>query len=66
MALELAAMYAARGLLDQAIEVLQSRVQEESQDPQLYQKLGDRYLEADLPELAQSQYEQAKQLAQRA
>jgi len=30
-------VYAARGLLDQAIEVLQSRVQEESQDPQLYQ-----------------------------
>lgn len=64
-ALELEATYVGRGLLDEAIMLLKSRVQRGSRNPQLHQKLGDRYLEADLPELAQNQYEQAKQLAQR-
>lgn len=58
------AVYAAKYLLHNAIETLQARVKAGSQTPDIYQELGDRYLEIGWPEAAQVQYKRAKQLAQ--
>ncbi len=60
------AVYMGQGLLDKAIEVLQARVSGGSQDPQIYQQLGNHYLEANLQQQAQVQYERAKQLGHNA
>lgn len=57
-------LYLGRGLLDQSIQILQERIQAGSLDPQLYQNLGDRYLEAGLLEEAGPLYSQARKMGQ--
>lgn len=57
-------LYIGKGLLDQSIQVLQQRIQSGTQSAQLYQRLGDRYLEAGLLDQAGPLYSQARVLAQ--
>jgi len=58
-------LYIGRGLLDESIQILQQRVDAGSLDPQIYQKLGDRYLEAGLLDEAGALYSQARQIGQK-
>jgi len=57
-------LYIGRGLLDESIQILQQRVDAGSLDPQIYQNLGDRYLEAGLLDEAGPLYSQAQQMGQ--
>jgi len=66
MASTLDAMYMGQGLLDKAIEVLQARVNAGTQTSQIYQQLGNHYLETNLQEQAEAQYGLAKQLGRNA
>lgn len=60
---DLDTLYMSKQLLDETIENLELRVREASQDPEVYRVLGDRYLEAGLPERAKSEYKVASKLA---
>ncbi len=55
-------LYMSKSLIDKSIELLKSQIAQ-SQDPRLHRILGDRYLEAGVPTLAQEEYQQAKSLA---
>lgn len=57
-------LYLGKGLLDQSIQVLQQRIQSGTQSAQLYQRLGNRYLEAGLLDQAGPLYSRARALAQ--
>jgi hypothetical protein len=62
--LDLNAVYGGRGLLNEAIAVLEARVQAGSQSPGVYRALAERYLQAGLPSQAQQEYEVAIALAE--
>jgi tetratricopeptide (TPR) repeat protein len=62
--LDLNAAYSSRGLIDEAIRLLQSRVEAGSNHPGVYRALGDNLLAAGLPEQAMAQYEMASSLAE--
>lgn len=62
--LDLDAVYMGRRLLNETINTLKKRVAAGSSNPTLYRTLGDRYLEARLPEEARRKYTIAAQLAQ--
>lgn len=55
-------LYMSKSLIDKSIELLKSQIAQ-SQDPRLHRVLGDRYLEAGVPTLAQEEYQQAEILA---
>lgn len=63
--LDLDNLYMSYGLLTQSIEVLKARVEAGSKLPEIYTSLGDRYLEAGLPNLAKPLYQNAIGLAQK-
>jgi tetratricopeptide (TPR) repeat protein len=63
--LDLDRVYMAKNLLNETIETLKSQVKAGSQNPALYRVLGDRYLEAGLPEEAKREYIRATTLAKR-
>ncbi|MBE9210870.1 tetratricopeptide repeat protein [Nostoc sp. LEGE 06077] len=62
--LDLDAVYMEKSLLHQTIETMNERVAAGSQNPTLYRVLGDRYLEAWLPQEAETAYQKAIELAQ--
>lgn len=62
--LDLNAAYSTRGLVDEAIHLLEARVETGSRNPGLYRALGDHFLAAGLPNRAKSQYRVAATLAQ--
>ncbi|WP_225226312.1 hypothetical protein [Komarekiella delphini-convector] len=62
--LDLDAIFMSRRLLNETIETLKIRKAAGSQNPVLYRTLGDRYVEARLPEEAYREYTIAVQLAQ--
>lgn len=64
--LDLDTIYMSKNLLTETISALESRVQVGSQNPAIYRVLGDRYLEAGLPDYAKRQYEIASQFARTA
>ena len=64
--LDLNAAYMSKNLLHETIETLKSRVRAGSQHPTLYRVLGDRLLEAGLPDEAKREYTTATLLAKRA
>jgi len=64
--LDLDVVYMSKNLLHETIETLKSRVLAGSQNPMLYRVLGDRLLEAGLPESAKLEYTRATLLAKRA
>ena len=57
-------LYLSKSLLDNSIELLKSQIAQ-SQDPRLHRILGERYLEAGVPTLAQEEYQQAENLAKK-
>lgn len=61
--LDLDSIYMSRGLLTATITTLEARVRAGSRSPVVYRKLGDRYLEAGLPDRAESSYKTASILA---
>lgn len=63
--LDLDSIYMSYGLLTQSVASLKARVQTGSTTPEIYTALGDRYLEAGLPNLAKPLYQNALVLAQR-
>lgn len=63
--LDLDNLYMSYGLLTESIEVLKARVESGSQLPEIYTSLGDRYLEAGLPNQAKPLYQNAIALAQK-
>lgn len=63
--LDLDRLYMAKNLLHETIETLKSQVKAGSRNPTLYRVLGDRYLEAGLPEKAKHEYITATTLAKR-
>lgn len=63
--LDLDSIYMSYGLLSQSIDSLKARVEAGSSTPEIYTTLGDRYLEAGLPNLAKPLYQNAIVLAQR-
>lgn len=62
--LDLDRLYMSRGLIDETIATLEARIKAGSQNPKIYQTLGDRYLEAGLSDYAKSKYKMAVRLAQ--
>lgn len=62
--LDFNSVYGGRGLLNEAIAVLEARVQAGSQNPGVYRALAERYLQAGLPRQAQQEYEVAIALAE--
>lgn len=62
--LDLNAAYSARGLIDEAIRLLQARIDAGSRHPGIYRALGDNLLTAGLPGQAMAQYEIASDLAE--
>lgn len=62
--LDLDSIYMAKNLLTETIATLEARVEAGSQNPAIYRVLGDRYLEAGLPDCAKPEYEMATKLAQ--
>lgn len=64
--LDLNAIYMSKNLLNEIISVLKARVKAGSENPAIYRVLGDRYLEAGLPDFAKQQYEVATTLAKKA
>lgn len=63
--LDLDSIYMSYGLLTQSIEVLKARIEAGSTLPEIYTTLGDRYLEAGLPNFAKPLYQNAIHLAQK-
>jgi hypothetical protein len=61
--LDLDAIYMSENILNKTIEMLEARVAAGSFNPSVYRILGDRYIEAWLPEKAKSVYTKALQLA---
>ncbi len=61
--LDLDAIYMSKRILNKTIETLEERVAAGSFNPSVYRILGDRYIEAWLPEKAKSAYIKALQLA---
>ncbi|MBD2498201.1 hypothetical protein [Nostoc sp. FACHB-280] len=61
--LDLDTIYMSQGLLNKAIETLQGQIEKGSQDPALYRILGDRYVDAWLPQEAVNAYKKALELA---
>lgn len=61
--LDLNSIYRSKHLITETIKVLSARVAAGSRNPKLYRILGDRYLEAGLPDYAKQQYETASKLA---
>lgn len=62
--LDLDAVYMSKGLLNETIENMNARIAEGSQNPTLYRVLGDRYLQAWLPQEAKRAYTKAIELSQ--
>lgn len=62
--LDLNAAYSTRGLIDEAIRLLQARVKAGSSHPGIYRALGDNLLAAGLPGQAMTQYGIASSLAE--
>jgi len=62
--LDLDSVYMSQNLLNSTITSLEARVEAGSRNAVLYRTLGDRYLEAGLPERAKSEYEIAAKRAQ--
>jgi hypothetical protein len=60
---DLNAIYMSEGLLNETIETLKERARAKSQNPSVYRILGDRYIEAWLPEEAKRVYTKAVGLA---
>ena len=63
--LDLDRLYMSKNLLHETIGSLESRVKTGSRNPTLYRVLGDRYLEAGLPESAKREYTRATTWAKR-
>ncbi len=63
--LDLDSVYMSYGLLSESIELLTTRVEAGSETPEVYTSLGDRYLEAGLPNQAKPLYQEAIKLAKR-
>lgn len=63
-AFDLDIVYMSQGLLTETINTLKARIAAGSQSPTLYRVLGDRYLEAGLPDSAKQEYTMAAALAQ--
>lgn len=63
--LDLDRVYMSKNLLHETIGLLESRVSAGSRNPTLYRVLGDRYLEAGLPEEAKDEYITATTLAKK-
>jgi len=61
--LDLDAIYMSERILNTTIETLEARVAASSFNPSVYRTLGDRYIEAWMPEKAKSAYKKALQLA---
>lgn len=66
IAFDLDILFRGQNLLTEAIDTLKLRVEAGSQEPFIYRILGDRYLEAGLPDSAKQEYTKAAQLAQKA
>ena len=64
--LDLNAIYGSEGLYTEAIDVLKARAKAGSQNPGVYRTLGEFYLEAILPDLAENEFKIATKLAQAA
>lgn len=58
-------VYMSKNLLNETIDVLKAQVEAGSQNPTIYRVLGDRYLEAGLPDDAKREYTMATTLAKR-
>ncbi len=65
-AFNLNVVYRSENLLTEAISILKARIKAGSQNPTIYRVLGDRYLEAGLPDSALQEYKSAAKLAQKA
>lgn len=65
-AFDLNAVYRSQDLLTEAINTLKTRISAGSNNPVLYRVLGDRYLEAGLPDYAKQEFTTAATLAQKA
>ena len=63
--LDLDSIYMSKNLLSETIKALEARIKEGSQNPAIYRVLGDRYLEAGLPDRAKPKYEIASKLARK-
>lgn len=63
LAFDLDIVYKSQNLLTETINTLKARIEAGSQSPTLYRVLGDRYLEAGLPDSARQQYTIAAALA---
>lgn len=64
--LDLNAIYGSEGLYTEAINLLKARAKAGSQNPGVYRTLGEFYLEALLPDLAENEFKIATKLAQAA
>jgi hypothetical protein len=62
-ALDIDAVYASRGFLDESLEILTKVATAGSKNPTIYRVLGERYFEAGLPDEAKRQYLIASELA---
>jgi len=56
-------IYLSHNLQDEAVKLLQSRIEAGTPDPAIFRTLGDRYLDANLPHLAKPMYKRAEALA---
>lgn len=63
--LDIDAVYAFRGFLDESLEILNKAVTAGSKNPTIYRVLGERYFEAGLPDKAKRQYLTASKLAKK-
>lgn len=61
--LDLNAAYSSRGLVNQAVQVLEARIAAGSRSPGVYRTLGDNFIKAGLPEQAKQKYQTATNLA---
>lgn len=64
--LDLSAIYASKDLYTEAIDLLKARAKAGSQNPGVYRTLGEFYLKALLPDLAENEFKIATKLAQAA
>ncbi len=65
LAIDIDTVYMSQNLLSEAIKALEVRVRAGTKNPTLYRLLGDRYLEAGLPDIAKREYTTATTLAQK-
>lgn len=63
-AFDLDTVYMSQGLLTETINTLQARIDAGSRSPTLHRVIGDRYLQAGLPDSAKQDYTMAAALAQ--